>query len=61
MTIKNYLVVTKNFGAVDSVTEIDEARLYQWLKNGSIHNGDNVYEVVKKRVAVERDIILEDA
>ena len=61
MAVKQYIVITKRESEVDRVHELDEARLYQWLKNGSIEDGDLVYEVIGKRSAKKPDMILEDA
>ncbi len=44
-----------------TATELTEVELSKWLKNGSIKDGDIVYEVVFKRVAKKPVMVLEPA
>ena len=60
--LKDYVVICKRQGQEDPYPhELTDAQLYQWLKNGSIQDGDIVYEVVNKRIARQPDMTLEPA
>ncbi len=58
---KNYVVIVKHSGEVGEypAIEVTDKELFQWIRNGSIQDGDVVYEVVNKRIAKKQDIILE--
>ncbi len=58
---KNYVVIVKHSGEAGEypAIEVTDKELFQWIRNGSIQDGDVVYEVVNKRIAKKQDIILE--